>query len=129
MVIIQAKPRRKASGSRYKSAVHKKTLAQFGSSPALTKLGPIKLDARRATGGFLHHSVMSTDKINVYDPATKKYTVATIKTITDNAANKNFVRRNIMTKGAILETSAGKVKITSRPGQEGRVNGILLSSK
>lgn len=129
MVIIQAKPRRKASGSRYKSAVHKKALAQFGSVAALTKLSPIKVEAKRVTGGHVRRSLNSIDRINVFDPATKKYATATIKTIIDNAANKNFVRRNIMTKGAILETSVGKVRITSRPGQEGRINGVLMASK
>ena len=36
------------------------------------------------------------------------------------------VRRNILTKGAIIETDAGKAKITNRPGQEGTVNAVLV---
>ena len=34
--------------------------------------------------------------------------------------------RNILTKGAFVETNLGKVKITSRPGQDGNMNGILI---
>jgi len=46
--------------------------------------------------------------------------------VTENFANPNLVRRNILTKGTVVETKLGKVKITSRPGQEGTVNGKLL---
>ncbi|MEK6949175.1 MAG: 30S ribosomal protein S8e, partial [Nanoarchaeota archaeon] len=50
-----------------------------------------------------------------------------IKTISGNPANRHFVRRNIMTKGAIIETEKGKARITSRPGQDGAVNAVLIS--
>jgi len=128
MVIIQAKARRKASGSRYKSAVHKKRLGQMGYAPTLTGLGQKKTAEKRATGGHGKLTLKSMNRINVYDPRSKKYVVADIKTITDNPANKNFVRRNIMTMGTVVETSAGKAKITSRPGQEGMINAVLVSS-
>jgi len=39
------------------------------------------------------------------------------------------VRRNIITKGAILQTDLGKVRVTNRPGQEGVINGILVEKK
>ncbi|MGC8851015.1 MAG: 30S ribosomal protein S8e, partial [Candidatus Micrarchaeia archaeon] len=35
-------------------------------------------------------------------------------------------RENIVTKGAIIETELGKAKVTSRPGQHGIVNAVLL---
>ena len=41
----------------------------------------------------------------------------------------SYVRRNIITKGAIVKTEAGLVKITSRPGQDGTLNGILVEEK
>jgi len=126
MVVVQAKPHRKASGSRYKSAIHKKTLAQMGSAPALTKLGNKKVDTTRKRGGDHKLRLMSADKVNLYDPTKKTYIIAQIKTITDNSANKNFVRRNIMTKGTIIDTTAGKAKITSRPGQTGSINAVLI---
>lgn len=40
--------------------------------------------------------------------------------------NPDFVRQNIITKGAILNTDLGKVIVTNRVGQDGIVNGILL---
>ena len=46
--------------------------------------------------------------------------------VVENKANPNFVRRNIITKGAIVETSKGNAKVTSRPGQSGVISGVLL---
>ncbi|MEM4359384.1 MAG: hypothetical protein QXT45_02525 [Candidatus Bilamarchaeaceae archaeon] len=41
--------------------------------------------------------------------------------------NPEFVRMNIVTKGVILETDIGKVRVTNRVGQDGIVNGILIT--
>ena len=46
--------------------------------------------------------------------------------VIENTANPNYVRRNIITKGAIVETPEGNAKVTSRPGQDGVINGILI---
>ncbi len=49
-----------------------------------------------------------------------------IETVLENPANPNYVQRNILTKGAIISTEKGKAKITSRPGQDGVVNAVLI---
>ncbi|MCK5397870.1 MAG: 30S ribosomal protein S8e, partial [Thermoplasmata archaeon] len=49
-----------------------------------------------------------------------------ILTVTDNPANPNYVQRNIITKGALVETEIGVAKITSRPGQDSVVNAVLV---
>ncbi|RLF79472.1 30S ribosomal protein S8e, partial [Thermococci archaeon] len=41
-------------------------------------------------------------------------------------ANRQYVRRNIITKGAIIQTEIGKAIVTSRPGQDGVVNAVLI---
>ena len=46
--------------------------------------------------------------------------------VIENSANPNYVRRNIITKGAIVETELGHAKVTSRPGQDGVVNGVIV---
>lgn len=51
---------------------------------------------------------------------------ATIENVLENAANPNYVRRNIITKGAVIETSEGPARVTSRPGQSGQVCAVLL---
>ncbi len=40
--------------------------------------------------------------------------------------NPHYARQNIITKGAVLTTSLGKVKVTNRVGQDGLVNGVLV---
>ena len=47
-------------------------------------------------------------------------------TVVDSPADVNYVRRNILTKGAVVETDAGKVRLTSRPGKDGVLNGTLI---
>ena len=44
----------------------------------------------------------------------------------ENPANPNYVQRNINTKGAILETEVGLVRVRSRPGQDGVLNGVRV---
>jgi small subunit ribosomal protein S8e len=43
-----------------------------------------------------------------------------------NTANPNYVRRNLLTKGAIIKTELGSARIVSRPGQDGIINALLL---
>ncbi len=78
----------------------------------------------RTLGGNSKVVLLSTDEANIFDG--KKYKKSKIKSVVDNAANRHFVRRNIITKGAIIDTEVGKAKVTSRPGQEGTVNAILI---
>ena len=56
----------------------------------------------------------------------KKYKRVKIETVIDNPANRNFIRRNILTKGTIVKTELGKARITNRPGQEAHVNAVLI---
>jgi small subunit ribosomal protein S8e len=45
--------------------------------------------------------------------------------VESNPANRDFARRKIITKGAIIQTEKGKARVTSRPGQSGTVDAIL----
>ena len=62
----------------------------------------------------------------IIDPKTKKATKSKILSVKDNPANQHFVRRNTITKGAVVETEAGLARITSRPGQDGVVNAVKV---
>ncbi|MDD3175587.1 MAG: 30S ribosomal protein S8e [Candidatus Nanoarchaeia archaeon] len=125
MAILQLRSNRKATGGRYKSPKVRR-VARFGRLPVDTKIGEIRPKSERTIGGNTKSKLLASNKVNVYDAKTKKHVVANIKSETSNPANRHYVRRNILTKGAIVETSAGKAKITSRPGQEGQINGILV---
>ena len=70
--------------------------------------------------------LLSAHEINVNDPKEGKTIRATINTVLENDADPNYVRRNIVTKGAIVDTDLGRVRVTSRPGMHGVVSGVLL---
>ncbi|MCF7798628.1 30S ribosomal protein S8e [Candidatus Woesearchaeota archaeon] len=125
MAILQLRSKRKATGGRYKR-VQVKRLGQLGRLPALTKVAPLKVKQERTVGGNTKDKLLSADKVNLFDPATKKHEVVAITTILENPANRHFVRRNILTKGSIVETAKGKARITSRPGQNTYVDAILV---
>jgi small subunit ribosomal protein S8e len=46
--------------------------------------------------------------------------------VTKNPANKDYERRGVITKGALLETEIGIAKVISRPGQDGVINAVLI---
>lgn len=124
MAITQERSKRKITGGRYKPLTKK--LAHLAGTPAFTLVGELSKKIKRARGGHVKEFLAAANKANVYDPKSKKTVVADIKNVVDNPANRNFVRRNIMTKGAIIETSLGKARVTSRPGQQGFVNAVLV---
>lgn len=103
-----------------------KKLYEAGRDATLTHVGERKLLHHRTKGGHTKARLQQTALANVFDPKKKTYVKATVSIVSGNPANRNFVRRNIITKGAIIETSAGKARVTNRPGQEGQVNAILV---
>ncbi len=125
MTITQARPRRRSTGSRYKWR-GKKKIEELGREPSLTAIGEKKLQYIRGRGNNTKYRLLVAETINVLDKKSKKFVKAKIKTVVDNPANRNYVRRNIMTKGAIVDTDKGKAKITSRPGQDGTINAVLV---
>jgi len=125
MVVIQGRGRTKPNGARLKS-YRGKRLYEAGGLPVLTKIAKKKIKSVRTMGGNFKIKMLSTDSVNLYDPKSKKFSQVKLTTVVDNAANRHFVRRNILTKGAVIMTEKGKAKITSRPGQHGVVNAVLV---
>ena len=125
MVIIQKRSRRKASGAYYKKKQLTKRLSSLGREPAMTKLGEKKSKTIRTLGGSTKQRLLGATHVNLIDKKNKAQKVEILKVL-ENPANRHFVRRNILTKGTIIETKVGKAKITSRPGQDGTVNAVLV---
>ena len=123
MVIVQKRAQRKPSGARYKKTLTKR-LHQKGGSPAHTVISEKRMVVARKRGGSSKDCLLAAQKVNVFDG--KKYVQAKVEVVAENAANRHFVRRNIMTKGAVVKTDIGKVRITNRPGQEGSLQGVLV---
>ena len=120
-----ARSKRKVSGGLYKD-FRKKRLTDLARNSTYTKIGPAKQKKLRIQGGHTKSISLTNDVANVYDPKSKTFKKAKIKMVVENKANKDFVRMNILTKGAIVETELGKARITNRPGQEPMINAILL---
>lgn len=126
MARIQERSKRKPTGGLYKPG-RKKRMQQIARTPAATKIDEkTKLQKIRIRGAAQKNRLQKTDIANVLDKKTKKYTKSKIVTVIDNPANRHYARRNIMTKGTLIETEAGKAKITSRPGQDGTINAVLV---
>ncbi len=125
MAINQSRSRRKASGSRYKD-YRKKRHYECGNSSVKTRIAKTKQKILRTRGGNSKILLLNSDVINLIDPKTRKASKATIKSVLDNPANRNFIRANILTRGSVVDTDKGKARITNRPGQESTVNGVLI---
>lgn len=126
MAISQTRPKRKATGGRYID-YRKKKQYELGREPSFTKLGKKRAQVIRVMGANRKIRLLSTSTANLFDPKTKAFKQVKIKTITENPANRHFIRRNIMTRGSVIDTELGKARITSRPGQDGIVNAVLIS--
>jgi small subunit ribosomal protein S8e len=114
--------RTRTGGRRRRSSDRKKH--QLGSEPTETTVGERRLKTVEARGGTEKVRAMQTDTATV---ATDDGTVAaTIESVAENPANPNYARRNILTRGAVIETDAGRARVTSRPGQDGQVNAVLI---
>lgn len=125
MTVSQKQSRRKSTGGRT-SEYRKRRMCDDGRESFKPTVGAIKVKKVRTMGGNTKMKALSYETANIYVPKDKKHSIVKIKNVVENKANINFVRRNILTKGTIIDTDLGKAKVTSRPGQEGVVNAVLL---
>ena len=127
MSVWQGRSRRKPTGGLYRPA-RKKRKYEMGREPIETHVAEdvIKVKKVRTRGGNLKVKVVRTGFANVLDPETNTCKKVKIIRVRENSANIHYVRRNVITKGAIIETELGLAKVTSRPGQDGTVNAILI---
>jgi len=119
------KSRRKSTGGRNVPARGKRR-TEISTEKQWAFIGEPKRKNYRKTGGNPLTRVLGENTVSVADRSTGKVEKAKIINVVDNPCDPNYVRRNILTKGAIIETDKGQVRITSRPGKDGVVNGILI---
>ena len=115
--------KRKPSGKLLKKNSKKKKY-QRGRDFLPTHIGEPKSRHLKTKGGGEKRLLLRSNIVNVI--VKNKAQQAKILSVIGNPADSQFIRRNIITKGAILQTDIGKVKVTSRPGQAGVVNGIMV---
>jgi small subunit ribosomal protein S8e len=116
----------KSSGGR-RRAYRKKRKYEQGTFPAETLFGERKRKITRGRGGNLKLKILSEKQMCVTDPKTGKTEKAEIMRVIKNPANIDYNRRGVITKGSVIETSLGPARVTSRPGQHGILNAVLVS--
>ncbi len=115
---------KKKSGGKYIKRRKKKSYELAGQK-RIVKLGEEKRKAKRVRGGNKKSFMLRGKFVNIKDKD-KKVKKAEIKNVLETPSNRFFARQNIITKGTIVETELGKVRVTNRPSQEGMINGILI---
>ena len=114
---------KKISGGKYIQRRKKKKYEIRGQKKNV-KLGEDKRKTKRTRGGNKKTFLLKIKTINVR--INNKNQKAEIKNVLETPSNRFLARQNIITKGSILDTSLGKVRVTNRPAQEGVVNGVIV---
>ncbi|HLE75111.1 MAG TPA: 30S ribosomal protein S8e [Candidatus Bathyarchaeia archaeon] len=118
--------KKKLTGGR-KRAYRVKRKFETGSFPAETTLGEPKTKNVRGYGGNIKVKALKAKYASVTDPKTGKTEKTEILRVVKNSANVDYNRRGVITRGAEIETSLGLARVTSRPGNDGVINAVLLS--
>ncbi len=114
---------RKRTGGRLRP--HRDTRkAEEGRQAAETQIGEPRFKIIDAQGRNRKVRALATNEVLLADDG-ETY-ASEITSVIENPANPNYVRRNIVTKGALIETPDGVARVTSRPGQTGQVCAVLV---
>ena len=92
-----------------------------------TLLGDHSIRVKNSRGGNVKISLVSDNFVNVIDKSNNSIKKAAITRVLKNPSNRDYERRGVITRGAILDTELGKVRVLSRPGQSGIIDGILIN--
>ena len=126
MALWQGKSRRKPTGGRRVPSAGKRKF-EIGREKQYTKLGAESLKQYRGAGGNVKVGMLAAEFANVVDKKTNTVKKVKIVNVKANPADPNYIQRNILNKGATIETEIGDAVVTSRPGQDGAVNAVLLA--
>ncbi len=119
--------KRKSSGGLFKENKKKKK-EEFVLDPIETIIGDKKIKKIRKRGGSEKIRLMKVNQANLI--VDKKGKIVKVLNVLENSANKHYIRRNVLTKGGIIEIETEnkkmKAKITNRPSREGFLNVVLI---
>ena len=114
---------RKITGGKYQKQ-RKKHLNEKVGQETTPKLGEEKRKVQKVRGNNFKTILLKGKFINIQKNG--KSSKAEIKNVLETPSNRFLARQNILTKGTVVETDKGKVRITNRPSQEGLLNGRLI---
>ena len=121
----QGSSKRKVTGGKVIASRGKRKF-EMGRESAETRISDVKRKNVHTMGGNRKARLLQSNIANITNPKDGKTVTATIETVVDNTANKHYIRRNILTKGSVIRTPLGNARVTSRPGQEGVINAVLI---
>ncbi len=121
----QGRSRRIYTGGKIRIARSRRKF-EIGRESADTHVNETKRKIISTKGGNRKVRLLQCNVANVTNPADGKTVISSIENVIDNSANEHHIRRNIITKGAIIQTALGNARVTSRPGQNGVVNAVLV---
>lgn len=120
--------KKKPSGGK-KKAYRIKRKFEEGRFAVETILGETKRKIVKGRGKTEKIKILSEKYACVTDTKSGKTEKVEIMRVVRNPANVDYDRRGVITKGAIIETSLGLARVTSRPGQDGIVNAVLIGKE
>jgi small subunit ribosomal protein S8e len=118
---------RKLTGGR-KVAMRGRRKFEIDRYPNEAIVGPSQVVARRIRGNNNKVAFKSVEFANLIDQENKMVIKSKILRVTKNPANRDYERRGVVSKGAIIESENGTARVVSRPGQDGVVNAILIKA-
>lgn len=127
MVKRQGKSRRSSSGG-LRRPPRKKRKHELGGHPVLPTVGDTVVKEERTMGGSSKKKALSVGSVSIQKPDGEGEETE-ILDVVENEADPHYVRRNIVTKGCIIDTPLGRCRVTNRPSQEGTVNAVLLDER
>ena len=116
---------RKYTGGR-KVVARVRRKSEIDRYPNEAVVGATSIVTRRTRGANVKAAFKSAEFANVVDKAAGKVTKAKILKVSKNPANRDYERRGVVSKGAVIDTELGSALVVSRPGQNGVVNAVLM---
>ena len=107
MALWQGRSKKKNTGGRYRPFRKKKAFEIAPESQFTVVREETNMKIYRTRGNNMKGRLMTASYANVYNPKTGKSQHARILTVKTNPANHNYVQRNIITKGALVQTEVG----------------------
>lgn len=99
---------------------------QMGRTPTETLMGEIKRRIVDSRSKNKKTPALRINYVNVTDTSKNETYRAELEDVEKNEANMDYQRRKVITRGTIIKTSKGRARVTSRPGQQGIINAILI---
>jgi len=122
-------PKKKKTGAS-KKAFRGKRRRESGDVQTETRISTTGdfVQRKRIKGGSFKLSLRESKSVNINFPDGHT-TRGEILELVDNPSNALFARKGIITRGAILRTSLGLVRVSSKMGSDGVLNAKIMEEK